>query len=121
MATSVLVVDDSPIARRILIRAFPKDWEAEIRQVGDGVQALDAYRDRRPEIIFLDLNMPVLDGYGVLEALQGLGPLPPIIVLTGDIQPKAEERVLALGAFAFVKKPVAEDTIAELLKKCGIH
>lgn len=121
MPTSVLVVDDSSIARRILIRAFPKDWEAEIRQAADGAQALDAYRERKPEIIFLDLNMPVLDGYGVLEALQSEASRPPIIVLSGDIQPKAEERVLAMGALVFVKKPVAEDVIAALLKKCGIH
>ena len=121
MGTHVLVVDDSSVARKILIRAFPRDWVVEIAQAADGAQALEAYRARRPDVIFLDLNMPVMDGYQVLEALRSETNVPPIVVLTGDIQPIAEERVRAAGAVAFLKKPIAEGVLAGLLDAHGLR
>jgi CheY-like chemotaxis protein len=119
MATSVLIVDDSSVSRKILMRALPKAWT--VSQAGNGIEAMQQYRASKPDLIFLDLNMPQMDGYQVLEALRNEPDRPPIIVLTGDIQPKAEERVMALGALAFVKKPLSEEGMAELLHKSGVQ
>ncbi len=118
-AANVLVVDDSSTARKMLIRVLPKTMEATISQASNGSEAVGAFKSARPDLIFLDLNMPVMDGYEVLEALQHEPSLPPVIVLTGDIQPGAQERVMALGARAFVKKPVSEAQLAALLRDCG--
>ncbi len=121
MPTSVLVVDDSSVARKILIRSFPKTWAVDVRQAANGEEALAAYRASRPDIIFLDLNMPVMDGYQFLEALKDEANRPPILVLSGDIQPKAQERVMALGALGFVKKPITEAGLATLLQANGFQ
>ncbi len=121
MGTAVLVADDSGTARKLLIRALPKDWEISVTHAANGSEALTAYRAARPGVVFLDLNMPVMDGYAVLEALKDDTDKPPIIVLTGDIQPLAQARVLALGAKAFLKKPVSEQQIADVLRECGLR
>ena len=120
MTTPVLVVDDSALARRLVIKTFPKEWSIEITQAGDGVEAMAAYRAVKPEVIFLDLNMPQMDGYEVLQALRDAGERPCVIVLSGDIQPKAQERIFALGARAFLKKPCNTEDVRTALRECGI-
>lgn len=120
MSNSVLVVDDSLVARKLLIRALPQGWASDIGQASNGVQALDALRANRPDVMFLDLNMPDMDGYSVLSAMQREQLGAAVIVLSGDIQPKAQERVMALGARAFVKKPISDRDLADTLQRCGI-
>jgi CheY-like chemotaxis protein len=120
MAPSVLIVDDSPVSRKLLLRALPAGWAGEVRQAGNGRAALSAYRDARPDVMFIDLTMPEMDGYELLQALHDEPALPPIFVLSADIQPKAEQRVLALRARAFIKKPVAAPDLAELLRAHGV-
>lgn len=121
MPTSILVVDDSPMARKMLIKALPASWDVEISQAGNGVEALEAYRAGKADVMFLDLTMPVLDGYGVLEALQQENLNSFVIVVSADIQPIAQERVHQLGAIAFVKKPVVPEEILSVLKKYGVE
>ncbi|MDP1633075.1 MAG: response regulator [Gallionellaceae bacterium] len=120
MPTPILVVDDSAIARKMLIKALPATWDVEITQAGNGVEALEAYRAGKADVMFLDLTMPVMDGYQVLEALQKEDLNSFVIVVSADIQPVARERVLKLGAIAFVKKPVSAEVMESVLKEYGV-
>ncbi|MDQ5888683.1 MAG: hypothetical protein RL210_1011 [Pseudomonadota bacterium] len=120
MPTPVLVCDDSAMARKMLIKSLPPEWDIEITQAANGLEALDAYRAGKAEIMFLDLTMPEMDGYGVLENLQKEGLNSFVVVVSADIQPIAQERVRQLGAIAFCKKPVNPNEIQEILKKYGI-
>lgn len=120
MPTPVLVCDDSAMARKMLIRSLPPEWDIEITQAANGNEALDGYRAGKAEIMFLDLTMPELDGYGVLEQLQKEGLNTFVIVVSADIQPIAQERVKKLGAVAFCKKPVNPQEIQAILKQYGI-
>ena len=120
MTTPILVVDDSPMARKILIKSLPSTWDVEITQAVNGLEALDAYRAGKADVMFLDLTMPVMDGYEVLENLQKEGLNSFVIVVSADIQPLAQERVKKLGAMAFIKKPVNPDLIESVLKQYGI-
>ena len=121
MPTPILVVDDSQMARKQLIRTLPPTWDVEITQAVNGQEALDAYHAGKADVMFLDLTMPVLDGYGVLEALQKEGLDSFVIVVSADIQPIAQERVKKLGAMAFVKKPVTAEAIESILKQYEIN
>ena len=126
MAARVLVVDDSMVARKLLIRDLPKGWAAAIDQAKDGVEALARIGSTPYDVVFLDLNMPELDGYGVLEALaNGTAPVsgarPVLFVLSGDIQPKAQERALNLGARAFLKKSTTAAELAAVLEQAGVR
>lgn len=120
MPIPVTVVDDSKISRKMVIRALPSDWNIELTQAENGFEALDAYRTGKAEIMFLDLTMPEMDGYEVLEILQKEALNTFVVVISADIQPEAQERVKKLGAMAFIKKPVKTESITEVLKQYGI-
>lgn len=120
MPTPVLVCDDSAMARKMLIKSLPPEWDIEITQAANGLEALEAYRAGKAEIMFLDLTMPEMDGYGVLEQLQKEGLDTFVVVVSADIQPIAQERVKKLGAVAFCKKPVNPQEIQTILKQYGI-
>jgi chemotaxis protein CheY-P-specific phosphatase CheC len=72
------------------------------------------------DLIFLDLTMPEMDGYGVLETLQQEGLRNKVFVVSGDIQPEAHQRVMSLGALDFIKKPAAPETLSALLRQHGL-
>ena len=120
MTVSVLVVDDSPMARKMLIRSFPPEWDIEITQATNGAEALAAYRRGHVDVMFLDLTMPEIDGFQVLETLRREDMNCLVIVVSADIQDKAQERVLGLGAIAFIKKPIDAGKIERILHDYGI-
>ena len=120
MAVSVLVVDDSLIARKMLIKALPPDWDIEITQAANGIEALAAYRAGHVDVMFLDLTMPDMDGYQVLETLRKEDLNCLVIVVSADVQEKAQERVLAMGAIAFIRKPITAEGLRDVLKQYGV-
>lgn len=120
MTIPVLICDDSALARKQMARTLPKDWDVEITFAANGAEGLEAIRAGKGEIVFLDLNMPVMDGYEVLQTVQQQDLPALIIVVSGDIQIKAHERVKALGALDFIQKPVSADAISNILQEYGI-
>lgn len=120
MKTTVSIVDDSQMARKMLIKALPAGWDVEISQASNGEEALALYRQGKAELMFLDLQMPVLDGYKTLEKmnLEGLNCF--VIVVSADVQPDAEKVVMALGAAAFIKKPVDPIAVKAILERFGV-
>lgn len=117
MTTPVVICDDSSFARKQMARALPQDWDIDVTFAANGEEALSAVKSGKGEIVFLDLNMPVMDGYQMLEAMQSEGLSTMVIVVSGDIQPEAHNRVITLGATEFIKKPVDREQIVELLNK----
>ena len=120
MTTKVLICDDSSFARKQMARAMPPEWDVEISFAADGVEGVEAIRDGKGEVVFLDLTMPNLDGYGVLEAIRKEDLPAMVLVVSGDIQPDAQERVKKLGAMAFIKKPIDADKARTVLTEYGI-
>lgn len=117
---NVLICDDSGFARKQLVRALPADWGVTLHQAADGLEGVEQILMGHGDLIFLDLTMPEMDGYGVLETLKREGVRSKVIVVSGDIQPEAHERVMALGALDFIKKPASPDTLLALLKRHGL-
>jgi two-component system, chemotaxis family, chemotaxis protein CheY len=115
-----LVVDDSAMARKMLIRSLPATWDVEVRQATNGLEALAAYRQGDVDLMFLDLTMPEMDGFQVLETLRAEGLNCLVVVVSADIQPEAQERVKRLGAIAFVKKPVDAEKLGVVLREYGV-
>lgn len=120
MPLPVLIVDDSAMSRKLTIRALPPDWDVVVHQASDGVEALDAYHAGKAHIMFLDLTMPGMDGFQVLETLKREGLDCFVIVVSADVQPKAEQRAKELGAMAFIKKPVKAAQVERVLREFGI-
>ncbi len=117
MPNKILITDDSSFARKQMLRALPPEWAVEVLNAADGQQAMDVLLSDAPQLMFLDLNMPVLDGYETLEAILEKNIDVIVIVVSGDIQPLAIERVTEMGALEFVKKPISKDDLSELLRR----
>lgn len=120
MATPLLICDDSMMARKQVARSLPEGWDVDITFATNGVEGIQAIRDGKGEMVFLDLTMPEMDGYQVLEAVKAEGLDAMIIVISGDIQPTAHSRVTQLGAMDFIQKPVDSEKLAATLKKFGL-
>ncbi|SHO54628.1 response regulator [Vibrio quintilis] len=116
MSFSVLICDDSALARKQIARSLPASLNAGVTFAVHGLDALDRLKENQFDLMFLDLTMPELDGFGTLEAMKQAGYPTPVIVVSGDIQPKAKERVSELGAKDFIQKPIAADVLKEVLK-----
>jgi chemotaxis protein CheY-P-specific phosphatase CheC/CheY-like chemotaxis protein len=119
MTIRVLICDDSSMARKQMARALPRNWKADVTFAFDGLNGLEKIRETQPELLFLDLNMPEMDGYEVLEVIRKQD-LPVLtIVVSGDVQPEARERVKKLGAIDFIKKPTDGGQVARILRNYG--
>lgn len=120
MAIPLLICDDSIMARKQVARSLPEGWDVDITFATNGVEGLQAIRAGKGEMVFLDLTMPDMDGYQVLEAVQQEGLKSVIIVISGDIQPTAKARVQQLGALEFIQKPINPDKLQEVLHRYGL-
>ena len=120
MAIPLLICDDSLMARTQVAKSLPNGWEVDITFATNGLEGIQAIREGKGEMVFLDLTMPEMDGYQVLETVKREGLNAMIIVISGDIQPTAHERVTSLGAMDFIRKPVNPDKLADTLRKFGL-
>ncbi|HCE5208064.1 TPA: response regulator [Vibrio parahaemolyticus] len=117
MSFPVLICDDSALARKQMARSLPATLNPDITFAIHGKNALEELAQKEFKLMFPDLTMPEMDGFETLENMQRLGNKTPVVVVSGDIQPKAKERVFALGAKAFIQKPIAKDELKNALKE----
>ncbi|MFS1933138.1 response regulator [Vibrio splendidus] len=117
MSFPVLICDDSALARKQMARSLPSSLNADITFAVHGLNALEELAQNQFKLMFLDLTMPELDGYGTLEEMQRLGDTTPVVVVSGDIQPKAQQKVMDLGAKAFLQKPIDKEALKAILRE----
>lgn len=117
----VLIVDDSSLARKMLRRALPVGFQAEFSESDSGGGALAILRSQKIDLMFLDLTMPGIDGFGVLEAIKQESLVSPyVIVVSADVQPGAKAKVRDLGARRFLPKPADQTLMREALQEAGV-
>ncbi|MGH2691889.1 MAG: response regulator [Actinomycetota bacterium] len=110
----VLIADDNPDIL-ILLRTNLRAAGFESIEAGNGQVALERIEQDRPDIVLLDLMMPVLDGWGVLEALRGRPDSPPVIVVSASDSAANVERARELGVAAYVTKPFNLPALVQLV------
>lgn len=110
----ILIIDDEPANVELLRRVLERAGYARLADTTDPLGAANLYEEFQPDLICLDLHMPSLDGFGVLEQLGPLiprGSYLPILMLTGDSSSAAKQRALSLGAKDFVTKPFNSEEV----------
>ncbi len=114
MTPKILTVDDSRTIRMIVRRAF-KNYNCEILEASDGVEGLSAAQREKPDIILLDLTMPVMDGIEMLTRLKADLDTKqiPVIMLTAESGRENVVRIAKLGVRDYVVKPFKEEMIVE--------
>jgi CheY-like chemotaxis protein len=113
----ILVIDDEPDVRWVLRLSLERAGH-EVIMAEDGLRGVAMAQRQRPDVIVLDLMMPVMDGYGVLEALgrdDRTNHLP-VLVLTAKAFPEEAERVAEAGARGFMTKPFEPADLASTLE-----
>lgn len=120
MTVPIIICDDSSFARKQVARVLPSNWDVSITYAANGREAIEALHAGLGDVLFLDLTMPDMDGFAVLEHIRNhdLPTLP--IVISGDIQAASQQRVKQLGGMAFLKKPVDGVTLASVLNDYGL-
>ena len=112
-----LVTDDSKLARKTLIKSLKEYVSQEkIFEASNGFEALKLTLKEKPDVIFLDLTMPVMDGYETIPKIKDINPDIKIVVVSADIQEKAKEKVYELGANLHVQKPIKSDKMKAILE-----
>ena len=109
MAT-ILIVDDSNLSRRTSRRILEAGGH-RVRDVADGMSALEQYALDRPDLVLLDVTMADMNGLEVLKQLRAMDPTARVVMATADVQSSTRELALAGGACGFVTKPLNGDTV----------
>lgn len=117
---SITIVDDSKMSRKAVMRALPANLQGNIHEATNGVEALEKYQEGKADVMFLDLTMPVMDGFQVLEALKKQAARNFVFVISADIQPASQQKVMELGAVSFLKKPLDPVMLEKLLREVGL-
>lgn len=115
----VLVVDDVPNNRALMCELL-RPVGFEVAEAGNGVEALEIFERCSPQAVFMDLRMPVMDGYEAIRRLKSTeaGRAASIIAITASAFDDYRDMVLATGADAYMRKPFRPEELFEVLGKC---
>lgn len=115
---TILIVDDDSATRRLLGEIL-RSYDAELEYAHDGADALACVGESVPDLILLDIALPRIDGWQVLDALRrdSAASRVPVIVITAHGQGTAAERALRAGATSFFEKPFLPSELAEAVDK----
>ncbi len=112
----ILIIDDTKLSRMMILKRMPAELKetASIIQGANGEEAIELYKKHSPDIVFLDLTMPVMDGFTALPLILKHDPKAVVYVVTADVQAKSKEKVMANGATSLEEKPISEERLAEI-------
>lgn len=116
----ILVVEDNVDNRRILVYRLKRIGDFEILEASNGLEALALVESSCPDLIFMDLKMPVMDGWEATRRIRTmeLGRRIPIIALTAQAMAGDEQKALAAGCDDYVAKPIVDpDVVREKLER----
>ncbi|MBE4609416.1 response regulator [Vibrio navarrensis] len=117
----ILICDDSAVARKSISRSIVCDSSVHLLEAQDGYEALQIMMEQNIDVLFLDLTMPVMDGFELLASLPVSQYKTRVVVVSGDVQREAKQRCLNMGAIAFVEKPFSDEEAEPLFQQLGLR
>lgn len=115
--TTILVADDSFDSRQLLTRLLGQHVDAEIVEVRNGQDAIEEFERLRPDLTFLDIDMPDRSGIDVLREVRAGAPTAFVVMVTGVSSAQKVQEALALGVGGFVVKPYSARRIFDVVRK----
>jgi CheY-like chemotaxis protein len=111
----ILVVEDNLDNRCILVYRLKRIGDFEVIEATNGVEAIDAVERLQPDLIFMDLKMPVMDGWEATRRIRELdhGKGVPIIALTAQAMSGDEQRAIDAGCDDYLAKPIVDPTVVK--------
>ncbi|WP_106390250.1 response regulator [Enhygromyxa salina] len=116
---NALVVEDSPPMRKMIVFALSRVRELDVVEADDGVDALRRIAGTKFDIIITDINMPILDGLKLVKRLRADENYKdvPIVIITTEGAAEDRQRALALGANAYITKPIQAQQVISLVRE----
>lgn len=118
MTIHVLAIDDSRTIRN-LVRKAMEDAGFRCDTAEDGVQGVERFADLMPDVVITDINMPRMDGFGVINAIRGgsVHRTVPILVLSTEWAPPLKARARSAGATGWIVKPFSEPELVSVVRR----
>ena len=117
VSKTIMTVDDSP-SMRMLLRAALSDLGYSVVEAEDGVHALEKLDGFEPDLLITDINMPRMDGFGLIEEVRGQGRRTlPILVLTTESSDEKKQRARSAGATGWIVKPFHPEKLAAAIRR----
>jgi two-component system, chemotaxis family, chemotaxis protein CheY len=118
MTIRVLAIDDSRTIRS-LVQKVMEDAGFECALADDGVQGVARFQENPPDVVITDINMPNMDGYGVISAIRGgdVHRNVPILVLTTESAPHLKAKAREAGATGWIVKPFDDVAIVSVVRR----
>ncbi|MFT5122857.1 MAG: excisionase family DNA binding protein [Kiritimatiellia bacterium] len=112
----VLLVEDQPMQRELLAK-WLREFGADVDCVGDGLAAVASLRKHRVDLLLLDLDLPGLNGAGVLEHTKGLNAFGRLWIMTAYGQSSIDEQAMNIERATMLRKPLVKGVVQELLQR----
>ncbi|MEM9446364.1 MAG: response regulator [Verrucomicrobiota bacterium] len=112
----ILIVDDSRTQRNWIKASIGEDGY-DIKEAGNGSEALTLVEDEQFDLILCDLNMPVMSGVDLMETMKARDISVPVIIITADIQDSTKKKCMDLSVKAFVNKPLKDDRLKNAVEE----
>jgi two-component system cell cycle response regulator DivK len=109
----LLIVEDSDLNRDLLVQIFERSYDIVV--AADGATAVDMAGAEHPDLILIDIGLPLLSGLDAVRAIRALGARTPIIAVSSRVMPGDRERALQAGCDDFVAKPINDEQLVELV------
>lgn len=118
MTLKVLAIDDSKTIRELL-RTVMEEAGFDFTSAVDGVDGVERYAQVRPDVVITDINMPNMDGYGVIDAIRkgDIDNRVPILVLTTESGDKLKARAREAGATGWIVKPFDDVSLVSVIRR----
>ncbi|SHI75608.1 response regulator [Wenxinia saemankumensis] len=118
MTVAILAIDDSRTIREMVSRTLTGAG-FDVTTANDGAEGVEAFATRRFDAVVTDINMPRLDGFGVIEAIRGgdTNRRVPILVLTTESGPALKDRARKAGATGWIVKPFEDRAFVDVLNR----
>jgi len=111
MAKRILLVDDSPMIHALLRKALEKNGYEVCGDANNGKEAVDMYNQLKPDLIFMDITMPIMDGIEASTIIKAANPSAQIIMLSAMGDEEITTQAKNIGVDVFLKKPFKEDKV----------
>ena len=111
----ILIIDDEVDFGRLIKLNVERAGDYEVALAGNGLEGIERIKTQRPDLVLLDINMPVLDGFETLKQIKVIAPDLPVAMLTACWNEQEARRILEAGAYEYITKPVDFDYLKTAL------